>query len=234
MPTLSKENTSPWEKEIGLSYFFIIMRIEKFDYNDFYELSANTYLVIDNDLNAVVIDPSKNDDRLYQFIISKGLKLKAILLTHAHFDHTGGINRLTSRFDIPIYIHKNEIDAINNPLFSLSETQEEIKGNFVAVNDGDKLNLLNDETIRVIHTPFHTNGSVCYLFEKSNYLLSGDTLFYQSIGRDDFMNSCPKLRASSLKKLKTLDKNIRVFPGHGKNTTIKEELENNYYVQNLI
>lgn len=210
------------------------MKIECFYYNSREELAANTYLLIDKN-ECVVVDPSCDYDGVIEYINNNNLKLKAILITHAHFDHIRGVNRLAKCFNTPIYCHFLDIDALKNPHLNCSEENNVIV-NFapIAIEDGQILNLLKNEPIKVIHTPYHTIGSVCFYFTKSKILISGDSLFKMTIGRDDLPTSDPNSKRSSLSKLSVLPEETKVYPGHGSMTTIKHELLFNRFLKREI
>jgi len=203
------------------------MRLDKFDYNDIEELLSNTYVVSDDDNRAIIIDPSSDGEGLLSYLKKNNLTPIAILLTHGHFDHIRGVNNLLKNYDIPVYIHELDKDFLSDPYLNCSlmcGMNITINKEPILVKDNQELHLLKDETIKVIHTPFHTVGSVCYYFTNNNWLFSGDTLFRLSIGRDDLPGSSPKSKSESLAKLKKLPNDIKIYPGHGQNTVLATEL----------
>ena len=210
------------------------MRIVPFIYSEVFELAANSYLLIDSNNNCVIVDPGKEDNRVMDYINNNSLTLKAILLTHGHFDHIAGIKYLLKYFPVPIYIHTDERDFLKNPKLNCSNRFSRkdivIENDVVTLKDGEVLKILNED-IKVIHTPFHTRGSVCFYLEKENALISGDTLFFMSIGRTDFPTACPELIDSSLAKLMSLKDETKVYPGHGEETTIGFERKQNPFVK---
>ena len=209
------------------------MKIEKFDYNDIEELLANTYIISDKDNNAVVIDPSKDYDGVINYLEKQGLTLKAVLLTHGHFDHMRGANRLINKYHIPLYIHYEDEENLKDSYLNCSVMCGEdirVDATPVLVKDNDELNLLSKETIKVIHTPFHTKGSVCYYLKDNNWLITGDTLFKLSVGRDDLPGSVPSKQEESLSKIKKLPKETKIFPGHGPNSVLETELMLNHFL----
>ena len=105
--------------------------------------------------------------------------------------------------------------------------------NLYLLDDEDEINFGNKYYFKVIETPFHTNGSVCYLLKSENALFTGDTLFKGSIGRTDLPEGNEKLIKNSLKKLYNLDRNLNVYPGHGPNSTLSHEFNTNIYFKNL-
>ena len=203
------------------------MRVEKINYNDYDDLFANTYLVIDDLNQVIVIDPSADNNKLCEYIKKNDYSLKGVLLTHGHFDHMRGVNGLINEFHCPLYIHADEKEYLNNPRLNCSSWENEeliIEAIPTFVKDNQELSILNGDTIKVIHTPFHTRGSVCYYFLNNKWLFSGDTLFKMSIGRDDLPGAMPEKRRESLEKLKTLPKECKIYPGHGVNSTLESEL----------
>ena len=209
------------------------MKVIPFIYNDIDDLNANTYLLVDNSSFCVVIDPSQNNDKLGDYISNNNLILKAVLLTHGHVDHIRGIDRLVERFKAEVFIHYLDESLLTNPRYNLSSYMGEnviVKSSVKTVTDGDVIKVL-DEDIKVVHTPFHTEGSVCYFLKESKLLFSGDTLFKRSIGRDDFEKANRHLRRESLEKLMAFSDDIKVYPGHGGFTTIGFERNNNPFVK---
>ena len=209
------------------------MKIEKFDYNDIEELLANTYVISDKDNNAIVIDPSKDYDGVINFLDRHSLTLKAILLTHGHFDHIRGVNRLVNKYNVPIYIHYEDEYYLKDTFMNCSSMCDEeiiVEQAPVVVKDNDELNILSEGPIKVIHTPFHTKGSVCYSLKDTNRLITGDTLFKMSVGRDDLPGAIPSKRRESLDKIMILPKETKIFPGHGPNSVLEMELMLNRFL----
>lgn len=210
------------------------MKIIPFIYDDYDDLYANTYLLIDTDNNCIIIDPSRDYNGIVEYIKKNNLNPKAILLTHGHFDHMRGINTLVNNFNIPIYIGFYDEEALKNTKKNLSYLMSRellvINHKPITVSDKQILHLLN-EPIEVIETPFHTMGSVCYYLKDSKMLFSGDTLFKNSIGRDDLPFSNPKLKRESLNKIMSLPEELKIYPGHGSFTSISEEKKHNPFVK---
>ena len=209
------------------------MKVEKFDYNDILELNSNTYVVSDVNNNAVIIDPSMDNDKLINYIEKNELNVKGILLTHGHFDHMRGVDRLIKRFNCPFYIHFNDEKLLVDETLNCSyfeNTPIIVKSKAITLSGDEEFNVLKD-TLKVIHTPFHTEGSVCYYFINNKLLFSGDTLFMNSIGRDDLPTSNRRKRNSSLDKIKLLPKECKIYPGHGPNTSLNKELLLNHFLQ---
>ena len=208
------------------------MKIEKFNYNSIDDLCANTYVISDSQSNCVVIDPSVDYDGVINYINKNRLKLKGVLLTHGHFDHIKGVDRLISTFRVPLYVHKDDECMLKNPNINMSlSINVVVNSSPTFLEDNEILKLLEDD-IKAIHTPFHTKGSVCYYFVNNKLLFSGDTLFNGSIGRDDLPNAIPTKRRESLSKIKKLPKETKIFPGHGSNTVLETELNINAFLNN--
>ncbi|MBS3159572.1 MBL fold metallo-hydrolase [Candidatus Woesearchaeota archaeon] len=167
---------------------------------------TNVYLLIEE--NECVLIDCEGPEIIYKFLKENKLDLKYILLTHFHFDHINGLELLKKKTNALIY--GSDIDV---NLFGLKIKLDKIlKNNDIIEFKGNK--------IRVISTPGHTLGSLCFLIE--NNLFSGDTLFYRAYGRTDLGGDEKEMKIS-LKKLLKLDENIKVYPGHGAFTTIEKE-----------
>lgn len=191
------------------------------------KFETNTY-ILDSGSECILIDPGF-DIANYFDDISK-YKVVAILLTHCHCDHIDGIGM----FDCPIYIHAQDFDGLSNhnnlykllgdiPSFDIS------KLNIIQIHGGDTLQI-SKFNIEVIHTPGHTKGSCCFLHKDTLY--TGDTLFKNSIGRTDFPTGDHKMILESIKNLTNgMDNKIRICPGHGENSTIKDEKKNNLFLK---
>ena len=191
---------------------------------------------------CIIVDPGMTDiSAEIELIVSEeGLKPVAALLTHGHLDHTFSIKPLADGYDIPTYIHSEDRRFIADPAgIHGAQFIEQLKGmsfseprKVEALKDGSQLDLLG-LTIRAIHAPGHTRGSLMYLIN-GEVLISGDVLFKGSIGRTDLpTGSASDMRNTLTKKVLTLDDEIRVLPGHYGETTIKYERKNNPYLKEL-
>lgn len=214
-----------------------MVKVFQFDENA-REFSANTYVVGKVGGNCVIIDLGSTDPTIYHYIESHYESIEGILLTHGHFDHIRGIPALLKHFknaQIPVYLSKEDAPLLEDPSLNNSPmNSENVKVHIVTVpvTDGQDL-ILKDFHIKVIATPFHTRGSVCYLFNDDNALFTGDTLFETSIGRTDFLTSQPNRVTESLKKLLTLRETLVVYPGHGSISRLGEERKNNPYLKQI-
>ncbi len=196
------------------------------------ELDSNCYIISDlKNKISVVIDPGAEGDVILGEIKAKSCELKAVINTHGHMDHIGANEFLLKNTDAELYIHENDKDMLSDPEKNLSRyTGKDITSppaDFF-IREGDVLQF-GDITLQVIETPGHSLGSVALLMGKT--LFSGDTLFKKSIGRTDFVNGDYQGILSSIKKkLLTLDGQTLVYPGHGEETTISYEKNNNPFV----
>lgn len=192
-------------------------------------IENNMYLVMDEKSHdAVLIDTPQDIPELKKVVDELGANVKYILITHGHFDHIMGLNSLKKTLNAPAVICKDDLvisDNVNEftRLFGVPDIVPPTYEKFV--KDGDVLDV-GDMQIKVIQTPGHTEGGVCYLIDEN--LFSGDTLFKQSVGRTDlFGGNLEKIRHSVKEVLFKLDENIKVFPGHGPITTIAYEKKYN-------
>lgn len=197
-------------------------------------LAANCYIVESNSY-AVIVDPGFIEKEILDYIEKNPRKIKYILLTHGHFDHIFGAEKVQKMTGAKIIIGKGDELSLVDDVFNLSyglrlpygKIGSNPKGEFTVV-DGDVI-AAGDMSFRVISTPGHSPGGVCYLFD--DMLFSGDTLFAGSVGRTDFPNSDLSELFNSLQKLKNLNDDIKVYPGHGEPTTIGVEKLSNTYMK---
>ena len=167
---------------------------------------------------AAIVDPGWDIDKLLSAAKKHDLDIKFILITHSHYDHIQQVKDLFDATDATVYVHKEDSEEIKN------HGVEKIK----TVGEGDTINI-GKIKVKVLHTPGHTPGSICYLIDKK--LITGDTLFVGNIGRTDLPGGSPKIMSETLRRLKKLDENIEVYPGHDygstKSSTIGREKKTN-------
>lgn len=175
----------------------------------------NFSYILGDGFEAALIDPGWEYERILEICKNNRLRIKKILLTHAHFDHVRDLKRIVDKTRADIYIHKRENPSIEDL-------------NVTHMKDGDVLSV-GELKVKVIHTPGHTSGSVCFLCE--NKLFTGDTLFVGTIGRTDLPSGNLAEMMQSLKKLKKLDNKTEIYPGHDygatKSSTIGDEKKRN-------
>lgn len=173
-------------------------------------LESNGYIIYQKEGGAAfLIDPGYNSKVFIEFIKEHDFKLEAILLTHHHYDHVGAVERVKDVFDCPVYMHRRDCDLYKKPVD-------------VYMEDGDVLDL-EGEQIKVISTPGHTGGSVCFMSEKSKVCFTGDTIFNVDLGRTDLEGGSEKEMISSIRNI--IDKwpnDIMIYPGHGDGCTMKK------------
>ena len=193
-------------------------------------VQTNCYFVYkENDNKIIVVDPADRGEYLYNAFKEAGLEVAAILLTHAHFDHIWGCNKLRELSGVQVFALEDEKELCESAKLNVSEDVG--RPYTVTVDwylrDGEKITI-EDMEFKVIATPGHTQGSCCYYFEKDNLLISGDTLFEGSVGRTDLpTGNGPTLSRSLKEKLMVLPDETLVFPGHGNSTTIGDEKKYN-------
>lgn len=198
-------------------------------------LWTNCYLIWDKNGDGFVVDPGGPAKEVEDFIRSNDIRIHWIILTHGHSDHIGGIQDLRNISEHGVAIHADDAECLTNPARNLSSflgTELAIPSADKLLHDGDLLKI-GTMTLKVIHTPGHTEGGICLLVtdgaEHDELLLSGDTLFARSVGRSDLPGGDEGVLIDSLKKLNPLPDKLRVFPGHGPETTIGAEKQYNPY-----
>ncbi len=193
-------------------------------------LQSNCYL-ISTPKPAVIINPGFNSNITLDFLKQNKDKQRLILLTHGHFDHIGGAKALREATNTKIAISKEDSQFLLDPNLNLSAQFGEALPPFeadVLIDLEDEISV-GDLTFKIIKTPGHTTGGLCFLI--GEYLFSGDTLFCRSIGRTDFPNGNFSQLKASIEKLYTLDDDTIVLSGHGPETTISEEKLYNPFVR---
>ena len=197
-------------------------------------VATNCYILYNDEFKeAVLIDPADRFEIIKKFIDEESLKLKAVLLTHGHFDHIGAAKEICGSYNVELYAHESEKEVLENPRYNLSEAMGAEQLSLTPdkeLVDGQIIELIG-LLIKVIHTPGHTPGGVCYYISSENILFSGDSLFACSIGRTDFPGgSSSDLIRAVREKLFTLPDGTKVFPGHGEQTSISYEKLHNPFV----
>ncbi|GAB3791342.1 MBL fold metallo-hydrolase [Virgibacillus kimchii] len=192
-------------------------------------LGTNCYIVYD-DTTAIIVDPGGDAEKVKHFLDSEKLTPAAILLTHAHFDHIGGVDELRNYFGIDVYLHEKEADWLTDAKLNGSSR---FMGQGIMTEKPDQLLEPGNKEIgpfrfETVHTPGHSPGSVSLIFHDEEMVLSGDVLFNRGIGRTDLPGGdIRELEWSIRNVLYRLKDDFVVYPGHGPATTIKEEKKNN-------
>ena len=188
-------------------------------------IGTNCYLLCDEDAKAcTVVDPGGDADAILGMLKEDGLTLSAILLTHAHYDHTGGVAGLEAAFpNTPVYVHKGDVEGVNPAMFPpLPKDQVRY------YDEGDRV-MVGSIPVDVLHTPGHSKGSV--VLKTGDVLFTGDTLFRGSCGRTDLPGGSYEEIMVSLARLAALPGDYRVCPGHEGLSTLGAERQQNYYMR---
>lgn len=194
---------------------------------------TNCYFLINEDTKeTIIIDPADNGSAIIERITREGLTPVAILLTHGHFDHIMAAKEVSDEYRIFIYAYYEEWDLLKDTSLNAGYL---IKADIALhphkeLKDNEILHIAGIELL-VIHTPGHTKGSVCFYNKESQVLISGDTLFYESVGRTDFpTGNSDTIQKSISEKLFRLEDATKVYPGHGEMTTIGHEKRHNPFL----
>jgi hydroxyacylglutathione hydrolase len=197
------------------------------------EFQTNCHVVTEGD-DCWVVDCGYSPEALIRFLAEEELQPTSILLTHCHADHTAGLDLLRNAIgSVPVYCHPVETEWNMNPTLNLSEfggMPVTVSAPDGEIKEGDDL-ILGDSTWRIIHTPGHSPGSICFVNDKAKIAIVGDTLFAGSIGRHDFPTSnVEDLRHSIKNVLMALPDEMQIYPGHGPSSTIGHERATNPFV----
>lgn len=211
------------------------LKIEKFVFNDF---EQNTYLLYDlGSFESIIIDPGNSNDfennKVKRFIEENNLKLTKIIITHGHIDHIFGIAFLKEIFKPELYFPFSDLPLLQN--VRLQAEMVGIPAPKIVEPDFDlhQFNTIrfNNSVIEVISTPGHSPGGTCLLIKDLKTLFSGDTIFFESIGRTDLWGGDYDILIESIKeRIFTLDEDIKILPGHGPATTVLHEKSHNPFI----
>ena len=201
-------------------------------HKSFGDMCNNCYLIVDEKTNqSALVDCSEYNQTMINLIGNTDLKY--ILLTHGHFDHIIGTKEVKEKYSAKVAISAEDEGMLNSARLSLAvfcnEPHNDVDADII-LKDGDIINL-GETQIKVISTPGHTKGSLCFLAE--DYLFTGDTLFRNSCGRVDLPGGSGREIVASLKRLARLEGDYKVMPGHDKTSTLEFERNNNMYMKNL-
>lgn len=198
------------------------------------ELGVNCYILADSDSKeGVVIDPGAEPEKILATIKAKGIRVLHVLNTHGHFDHIGGNRRVTESTGAGLMINREDAPFLSlasrsATMYGLAAEDSPPPAAFLA--DGERISFGGHELV-VIHIPGHSPGGSCFYLATEGILLSGDSLFAESIGRTDLPGGSQALLVNGIRsKLLVLPAETRVFPGHGPATTISHEKKYNPYL----
>lgn len=191
-------------------------------------VQANCYVLIQNN-HALVIDPGSSFSEL-DSLLGDTITLDAILLTHAHFDHIGGVDEIVKKYSVPVYLNPYEFDFLQDPSKNASQSfwrYEVCMATPRTIHEGK--NQIGEFLVDAMYCPGHSIGSTVFII--NNQLFTGDVLFQGSIGRTDLETGSGYAMMKSLGKLKAIQQDMKVYPGHGPQTTLAFEKKYNPYLQ---
>ncbi len=212
------------------------MKLKSFVFNP---VEENTYLLYDDSKECVIIDPgcftTAEETTLKEFIAEKGLTVKHMINTHLHFDHCFGIRYVSKTYGVDLQAHAGDEEFLQRLPEQAARFGFRINGENPEIGhylrEGDEIRF-GEQTLKVIHVPGHSPGSVVFYSVDHGCIFVGDVLFQQSIGRTDLPGGDYDTLVEGIRsKLYTLPDETRVFPGHGPETTIGFEKRNNFYVK---
>jgi hydroxyacylglutathione hydrolase len=211
-----------------------MLHVRSFTFNPVQE---NTYVLFNEKKEGIIIDPGcyfdDEKEALESFISNEYLIPKLLLNTHCHLDHVFGNKFISERYGLTLHLHKKEEPMLqmapaSGLMFNLPF--DNYQGYFIFLKEGDTI-LLGDDKLDIIDTPGHSPGSICFYCKEQHFIIAGDVLFENSIGRTDLPGGDSETLLNSIKqKLFTLPGDVIVYPGHGNNTTIGAETKYNPFV----
>ena len=213
-----------------------MINIKQFYFN---ELRECTYILSDQTKECIIVDPGmsteREKERVQKYISENDLKPVKIVLTHGHFDHVMGCAWAAEFYKLPVYIHKADRGMLSHArqtcaMFGLSI--QDPPTNTLDLVPGENLTF-GESHLQIIGTPGHSNGSVCLYSPEENFCLTGDTIFAGSCGRTDLPEGDSRSMSHTLTKIlvPTIKPECDIYPGHGPNTTMAEELAHNPYLR---
>ena len=199
------------------------------------DMKANCLILRDEATGfGAVVDPGGEPEKILRKCEAEGIKVQYIFLTHAHFDHMMALEELREATGAPLALHRFDAQSLTDPnltyMAQFAGITESPKPAEIILEDGDTVTIGESE-LKVIHTPGHTMGSVCY--QCGGDLITGDTLFRNSIGRCDLYGGDETVMQQTLKMLCSLPINYKLWPGHGSTTNLSREKDFNFYLKHL-
>lgn len=197
-------------------------------------LQVNCFIAYDEDsLDAIVVDPGDEAEKIISFLEEKKLKVSSIVCTHAHFDHVGAVRRLKEKTGAPVLLHKGDLDIYmradkQGKLWGFHIEQQPEPDTYIV--EGDEI-AVGRFRLKVLHTPGHSPGGIC--LSGDGVIFTGDTIFAGSVGRTDFPGGSLTELKRSFSRIIALPSETRIFSGHGPMTTVKDEREDNFFVYEL-
>ena len=195
-------------------------------------VQTNCYIVYDDNKNCIIIDCETNSNgqaqEYFDYVSQNSLSVKAVVLTHGHFDHLGAAKAVSEKYGCPVYIGKLDKEYLENKTGSVPFDRMAFSFfDALEVNDGDILKF-GDIELKAIHTPGHSKGSTCYIC--SDVIFTGDTMFANDCGATDFYGGSWEDMQKSLLKLANLEGDYTILSGHGPITTLDKERKDNPYI----
>ncbi|WP_054788875.1 MBL fold metallo-hydrolase [Gracilibacillus dipsosauri] len=197
------------------------------------ELQTNCYILQEGH-EAIIFDPAGEPEKIISYIEKQSLKPLAILLTHSHFDHIGALEEIRQQYKAPVYVHPEEKEWLQNPELngSLLFFGQKVTCRPAEYVVEERSYTIGPFQFDVFHTPGHSPGGVAFIFHQESILIGGDSLFREGIGRTDLPGGdIDELIHSIEKKLFLLPEEYLVYPGHGPETSIGYEKQNNPFLQ---
>ena len=196
--------------------------------------AVNCYLLRNKKNETLVFDPGQDAAMICDYIAAQHLTIVGYIMTHGHADHICALYDVCQKYPAPLYMHPQDITwafSTLNQILPYYPTPKQPDTEMIELQD-KQIIPFGDTELTVLHTPGHSPGSVCLYHEKDELLISGDTLFKESVGRTDLPGGHSQQLAASIKQLALLPEQTRVYPGHGASSTIGYEKKYNYFLNN--
>ena len=211
-----------------------MLKVKSFEFSP---IAENTYIIYNEFNDCIIIDPGcyfdEEKERLNAFITESGLKPIMLINTHCHLDHVFGNKAMAEKWGLTLQLHENEkalLDFAPASGLMYNLPFDNYSGDHIYLNEGDMIRLGEDE-LKVLFTPGHSPGSLSFYCEKDKFVISGDALFKNSVGRSDLPGGDHEQLIRSIKEnLLVLPDETKVYSGHGPVTTVGEERVNNTFL----